>query len=153
MNCKQSTELLPEAALGGPMGDALREHLEGCPECARALAELRETLTLLDEWTAPEPSPYFDVHMQALLREEKQRQSWGRLHWLRRPVMGYAAAAALLFGVGFYSLENQHRTPAPTPAIAEKGTAVGDLQTLDQSSDLLATCDELSDSGDDNTSN
>ena len=29
-------------------------------------------MALLDEWQAPEPSPYFDVRLNARLREERQ---------------------------------------------------------------------------------
>ena len=34
------------------------------------LASLQQTMGLLDEWQAPEPSPYFATRLQARMREE-----------------------------------------------------------------------------------
>ena len=34
-------------------------------------------MALLDEWQAPEPSPYFDVRLQARLREEMAKPARG----------------------------------------------------------------------------
>ena len=42
-------------------------------------------MALLDEWQAPEPSPYFDVRLQARLREEKAAKPSGWLQWVRTP--------------------------------------------------------------------
>src|ERR1017187_6067404 len=50
---------------------------------ADALQALRSPMNLLDEWSAPEPSPFWDVRMQARLREEQQRASAGWLQWFR----------------------------------------------------------------------
>jgi len=58
----------------------------------------RQTMALLDEWKAPEPSPYFDVRLQARLREEMAKPQAGWLSWFRRPVL--AAALTVLLGVG-----------------------------------------------------
>jgi len=152
MNCKQASELLPEAAIGGALTGELETHLQDCADCQRAYDELRATFTLLDEWETPEPSPFFDVRLKARLREERLKQSWGAWHWLRRPALGYAAAAALFVGGGAYSLQTWRtgqQQPSPQ-AVVERGTAVGDLQQLDQAADLLANCDDMS--VDDNTS-
>ena len=107
-------------------------------------------MNLLDEWQAPEPSPYWDVRMQARLREEQQRASAGWLQWLRRPALSVAAALCLVVGIGVYSnrtlpgagrqsADVAHHIPAPT------GTAVSDLQYLDKNSDLLQNFDALDD--------
>jgi len=40
-------------------------------------------MNLLDEWKVPEPSPYWEVRMQARLREEQQKAASGWLQWLR----------------------------------------------------------------------
>ena len=43
----------------------------GLRRCAGKLEEFRQTMTLLDEWQTPEPSPYFDMRLQARLREKR----------------------------------------------------------------------------------
>ena len=55
-------------------------------------------MAVLDEWQVPEPSPYFDMRLQARLREEmaKPRARW--FDWFRRPVL--AAALTVLLGIG-----------------------------------------------------
>ena len=59
---------------------------------------MRATMALMDEWQAPEPSPYFDVRLQARLREEMAKPAAGWLQWFRRPVL--AAALTVMMGVG-----------------------------------------------------
>ena len=73
-------------------------HLESCAACAEKLKEIRATMTLLDEWKAPEPSPYFDMRLQARLREEMAKPPAGWMQWFRRPVL--AAALTVIMGVG-----------------------------------------------------
>ena len=139
------TEIPPE--IGG--------HLAGCSACAGKMAEFRQTMALLDEWKAPEPSPYFDMRLQARLREEmaKPQSSWAA--WFRRPVL--AAALTVLLGVGIglfftrgsgvYQPNNNEEIAgieSPT-AQAEPGTAVSDLQALDKNHDLYSDFDLLDD--------
>ena len=45
--------------------------------CAEKLKAMRATMALLDEWQVPEPSPYFDVRLQARLREEMAKAAGG----------------------------------------------------------------------------
>ena len=71
---------------------------ELCSVCTEQLKTMRSTMALLDEWQAPEPSPYFDVRLQARLREEMAKPQAGWLQWFRRPVL--AAALTVLMGVG-----------------------------------------------------
>ena len=66
-------------------------------EHAKFAEEFRQTMTLLDEWKAPEPSPYFDLRLHAHLREEMERAHAGSMHWFRRPVL---AASSLLYAAG-----------------------------------------------------
>jgi hypothetical protein len=117
------------------------------------LEEFRQTMALLDEWKAPEPSPYFDVRMQARLREEmaKPRSTW--LAWLRRPVL--AAAMTLLFAVGIglffthntgiYNRNNDEVAVVEPQVSPEPGTAVSDLQALEKNHDLYSDFDLLDD--------
>jgi anti-sigma factor RsiW len=102
MNCNQVRELLPDLAVGinTPAPDQeVDKHIASCNGCAAELRELQQTMALLDEWQAPEPSPYFDTRMQARLREEMARPQTSWLSWLRRPAWAMSLAAALFVGV------------------------------------------------------
>ena len=102
MKCNEIRELMPDLAAGLIAATPeMKAHLDSCAECAGKLEELRQTMALLDEWQAPEPSPYFDMRLQARLREEAARQPAGWLHWLRRPAL--AVSLALFMVVGVYA--------------------------------------------------
>jgi hypothetical protein len=107
-------------------------------------------MNLLDEWITPEPSPFWDVQMQARLREEQQRASAGWLQWFRRPALSVAAALSLVAGIGLYQAGRFMSAGENPPVIANRipvptGTAVADLQFLDKNSDLLQNFDALDD--------
>jgi hypothetical protein len=138
--------------------DALKEHLQTCAPCAARLQELRQTMALMDQWEAPELSPYFDTRLQARLRDEKIAEAArgrGLFAWLPRPAMAMAAALVLAVGVGIWQYDfhisgTGHLVvvePAPVQpsTSAERGTAVSDLQTLDSDNDLYADFDVLDD--------
>jgi len=153
MNCNEIRERMPDVAAGlsEPAVDE-RMHLEGCAACAERLKAMRETMALLDEWQAPEPSPYFDVRLQARLREEMAKPQVGWLAWFRRPVL--AAALTVLMGVGvglFFTrttgiyhsgFENSMSDNIGAP---EPGTAVSDLQTLEANHDMYSDFELLDD--------
>jgi len=160
MNCRHIHDQLPDVALGASLAPPeVEAHLAGCRDCADTLQALRSTMSLLDEWTVPEPSPYWDVRMQARLREEQQKTSRGWLQWLRRPALSVAAALCLVVGISVYQLghflpDRQTQQVAgkvlKTPIIVPTGTAVADLQYLDNHSDMLQNFDALDDmDGDD----
>jgi len=159
MNCKQIRELLPDLAAGMEATSSqpeVSEHISSCKDCAAHLSDLRKTMALLDEWQAPEPSPYFDTRLQARLREERRKEmarpaaAW--FHWLRRPAWAGSLAAVIFVGallVGNRSYFSQPETIATKPPSlslpVEPGTAVGDLQALDRNDDLYADFDMLDD--------
>ncbi len=151
MNCRNIHDQLPDVALGlTPAPPEIEAHLGECRECADTLQALRSTMSLLDEWQAPEPSAYWDVRMQARLREEQQRASAGWLQWLRRPALSVAAALCLVVGIGVIQMERFLQTGENPPTVAfhitaPTGTAVSDLQYLDKNSDLLQNFDALDD--------
>jgi hypothetical protein len=97
-------------------------------------------MALLDEWQAPEPSPYFDTRLQARLREEATKQPAGWWRWIRRPAMAGALALVVVAGVTVYE-----KTGGPKPDPVLPGTAVSDLQALDKNEDVYANFDELDD--------
>jgi hypothetical protein len=155
MNCNQIRELLPDLAAGiGDSTPEVKQHIASCNGCAAQLRDFQQTMALLDEWRAPEPSPYFDTRMQARLREEMARPATSWFSWLQRPAWAMSLAAvifagALTAGVGyksyFYQLE-AIKTEAPSLSVpVQPGTAVGDLQALDRNDDLYADFDVLDD--------
>ena len=161
MNCKNIREVLPDAALAATVAPEVEAHLAECPECAHTLESLRATMNLLDEWKAPEPSAYWDVRMQARLREEQQKAAVPRgwLYWLRRPALSVAAALCLVLGIGSYQavrvMQETQAPPLPAYMTPPTGTAVADLQYLEKNSDLLQNFDALDvlDGDDDANSN
>jgi anti-sigma factor RsiW len=150
MNCKELHELIPDLAAGFSTVTAeMNQHLQSCPACAGELGNMRQTMALLDEWQAPEPSPYFDTRLGARLREEKAKQPLSWLHWIRRPALAASLAAVLAVGVAGLGVRNWWHASdegiAATLVPASPGTAVGDLQALDKNNDLYADFDVLDD--------
>ena len=158
MNCNQIRELLPDLAAGMDAATPeVEKHIASCHGCAAHLRDLQKTMALLDEWQAPEPSPYFDTRLQARLSEEKREEmarpaagwlNW--LGWLQRPAWAMSLAA-LIFAAALVvsnkSYISQPETIATTPPSlglpVQPGTAVGDLQALDRNDELYADFDML----------
>ena len=139
MKCDEIRESLPDLAAGLATAEPeVNLHLHSCPQCAGELEELRKTMALLDEWKSPEPSQYFDVRLQARLREEAAKQHHGWFVWLRRPAMALSMAAVLVVGASVWWIQ-QHRVVAPTPVVV--GSAVSDLQVLDKEHEVLSDSD------------
>jgi predicted anti-sigma-YlaC factor YlaD len=142
MNCDQIRERMPEVAAGfsGPTVEE-NKHLESCEACAKQLKAMRSTMALLDEWQVPEPSPYFDVRLQARLREEMAKPQVRWMHWFRRPVL--AAALTVMLGVGVGLFVTRGRVPDEPPVAV--GSAVGDLQTLEKNHEMYSDFELLDD--------
>lgn len=112
-----------------------------------------EMMGLLDEWKAPEPSPWFDARMMARFREEVQREPQGWFARLRdrflfgntasmKPVLAGAMALLLVAGGGGY-LELAHQQSAPVIS-----ATVQDLQVLDNNDQAIQQMDQLLDGND-----
>jgi anti-sigma factor RsiW len=161
MNCNQIRELLPDLAAGMDASTPepeVEKHIASCAGCAAHLRDLQKTMALLDEWQAPEASPYFDTRLQARLREEMARPAAGWLSWLkwvRRPAWGMSLAAVIFAGALVVGIVIANKSYIETEAIATKppslglpvqpGTAVGDLQALERNDELYADFDVLDD--------
>lgn len=149
MKCEEIRERMPDVAAGFSQPTAAEgSHLATCTECAEQLKSMRVTMALLDEWQVPEPSPYFDVRLQARLREEmSKQQTGGWLHWFRRPVLAAALTVTLGIGVGlFFTGSGKHKNiTAASNISAPPGSAVSDLQTLDKNNELYSDFELLDD--------
>jgi anti-sigma factor RsiW len=150
MKCNETRELMPDLAAGlAVLTPEVKAHLDSCAECAGKLEAFRQTMSLLDEWQAPEPSPYFDVRLRARLREESAKQSAGWLQWLRKPVLAASFALVMVVSVSLLRMNSGERgnnTASPPVAVAaEPGTAVGDLQALEKNQNLYSDFDVLDD--------
>jgi hypothetical protein len=156
MECKEIHELLPDLAAGlEARTPEVETHMTSCEACTAKLHEFQQTMALLDEWQAPEPSPYFDTRLQARLREEMARPParwYERLTHsaLLRPAWVMSMAAVLFaaaIGIGNRSYFSQTETIATKPPSlglpVQPGTAVGDLQALEKNDDLYADFDVL----------
>src|SRR3954462_8819594 len=147
MKCTEIRELLPDLAAGLVVAEPeVNTHLRSCSDCAGTLAEFQKTMALLDQWVAPEPSPYFDTRLHARLREEAAKQPSSWMARLRIPALAMSIAAVLAVGATVVRLEyKQNGHPRGAVAVAEPGTAVGDLQALDKNHDVYADSDLLDD--------
>jgi hypothetical protein len=149
--CNEIRERMPEvtAGFGEFTGDETK-HFESCAACAEQLKSMRATMALLDEWQAPEPSPYFDVRLQARLREEVAKPQTGWLQWFRRPVLAAALTVLMGVGVGMFFVEGggfHHSDPEEAISVAppEPGSAVSDLQALESNHEMYSDFDLLDD--------
>jgi len=138
---------------------AVKAHVTDCADCSRELAELHSTMSLMNEWKAPEPSPFFDTRMQALLREERSSRPAGWLDRMRarllfndRAYLKPIAATALtvLMAVGgatYVGLVGHKQTQQQTSA------TVRDLQSLDNNQQVFQQLDSLDQDDDDPSAN
>lgn len=169
MNCKQAQDAMLDAA-GHPaapgMNAEYEEHLRGCAACAQAALAVRQSMALLEEWQAPEPSPYFDVRLGARLREEAARPQLTWWQWLRKPAAGMAVASLVVAAVGLFSVPSGELDPLRTGTVrvahndervAERlrhmdegpASAVADLQELERHQEMFAHFELLDDMFDD----
>jgi hypothetical protein len=150
MKCDEIREMMPDLASGlMEVTPEIGGHLAGCGACAGKLEEFKQTMALLDEWPAPEPSPYFDVRLQARLREEMAKPQVGWLGWFRRPTLAAALTVLMAFGIGLFLRNDSGIKPkdnvVATNEATQPGTAVSDLQALEKNHDLYSNFDLLDD--------
>lgn len=97
MNCRECEELIVEA-LYGELDQQSRgrfdDHVESCPDCARAFTKMRATLNVADARVRTDPGhAYWDGYWNRLTarmeREEIARRERG---WLKRLLPGLSAA-------------------------------------------------------------
>ena len=140
ITCKNVRENLMDALAEEQTSPEVLAHLRECGTCSAELDGLRKTMTLLDEWEAPEPSPYFLTRVKAHAREEQQKAPAhaGPLSWFRKPVLAATFAAVLAAGGVVLRLSVFENEPPATPQV---GTAVADIEQLDKNADVLVNTD------------
>jgi hypothetical protein len=157
-NCAGMEQKLADMLLDPQGAPAkVQTHVAECDVCQKELAELKATMGLLDEWTAPEPSPYFMTRLNARMREERETAPGGwlarRFAQLRagfaygpgshvRPLAAMALTVLLFIGGGTYLGVTDWNHPAqPTSNTA----VVHDLQLLDSNAQILDQLESISD--------
>lgn len=146
MNCEDVRENLIEllagdsAASGHAADPKIVSHVRECTSCAGELDSLRKTMALLDEWEAPEPSPYFLTRLRAHVKEEREKAPVRSsiFSWMRRPAMAVALGTLLLAGGLVYRFGGFIETTSVPP---EPGTPVADVEMLDRNHDVLVNTD------------
>jgi len=145
MKCKDVSELMPDLATGMNATIEVNDHLQTCAACAGQLAEFRQMMAVLDEWQAPEPSPYFDTRLMARVREEKAKPA-GWLYWLRKPALAVSLAVLMVMSATLIRTDGpKGQSDGPMATAVEAGTAVGDLQALDKNGDMYSDSEILDD--------
>lgn len=161
MDCTKIQEQMLDH-MSAPSAPAdLAAHMAGCADCTRLWQALQVSSAALDEFTAPEPSPYFNTRFQARLAEVKREEaakSAGIFRWLRNPLAAFhsgarvaavVAAVALAVGVGIY--ERPSPNTQNNNVATQVSPAVNDLQKLDKDEDLYADFEMLDDLQTDNS--
>jgi anti-sigma factor RsiW len=157
MNCNQARDQFLDIANSGRVSAApeVSTHLSACTDCAKLLQALQQTMSVMDEWTSPEPSPYFNTRLRARLAEVKREEATaarGVFGWLQKPAFGLPiwrpiAAGALAFALAV-SVGLQNRSNVVKPNVGtttEASAAVNDLQKLEKNQDLYSDFELLDD--------
>jgi hypothetical protein len=148
MKCNEICELLPDLAAGlDTITPEVSDHLKSCAACTGKLAEVRQTMTMLEEWRVPEPSPYFDTRLMARVREEKGQPS-GWWQWLRKPALAVSLAVLMVMSITLFRNDagfGIHGDGQVATMAAEPGSAVSDLSAMDKNSELYSDFDVLDD--------
>ena len=142
MTCNEFRDQLIDLATTQQNPAEARVHMDACASCAAELASFRHTMAALDEWAAPaDVSPYFMTRLRARVNEE-QAPARGWLAWFRNPALAVAMMLIMVLSIGLMRLGSPDEA-VKSPAVAAKGTPVGDLQYLDKNHDLLADFEVL----------
>ena len=147
MICRKVKAHLPDLLLAPKSVPAeVRAHVENCAACGKELKELEATMALMDAWTAPEVSPYFETRMAVLMREAQQGAPTGWLERMRarllfgnhmslRPLAAATLALIVLVSGGTYAGFGGFSKPKPAPVQASQ--VIKDLQSLDENAQMF----------------
>jgi hypothetical protein len=138
MNCQEVRENLIDMLTEGPADPSVTAHVRQCSACTEELESLRATMALMDEWEAPDPSPYFLTRLRAHVKEEREKtpERGSIFNWMRRPVMAMSLATVLIAGGLVYRLTIIEPQPPQPPS-----PAVTDVEALERNHDVLVNTD------------
>ncbi len=152
MKCRKIEGQLPDLLFDpGALKPSVHDHFASCADCQSQLASLRATMNLLDEWTAPEPSSYFDTRMQAKLRSAREAAPEGFWERMRAHLLfntnvhlrtAGAAALAAILAIGGGSALYVSQLPSSHPQV-EASATVRDLQALDGNAQVFQQLNAL----------
>ncbi len=148
MTCEECAENLTgllEGDLSAEEERELRLHADGCPECARALAETRLLVEALH--SLPEVAPPDDLRER--LRVIPERATPTKYVWWRRSrnvfaSVAAAAAAALLMWTGVVHYQQEAGQPT-VPMVAERTARPSDDVSEEQRVDAATDDEEAGD--------
>lgn len=151
MNCVTCRNVLPDLLLEPQAATsvAARAHMATCSACAAEFASLEATFALLDQWEAPEISPYFDQKLAVRLREEQSAPPAGWFERLRdrlqfntgrefRPALAGALALAVIAAGGGFGVSTLTH-----PREVRASATVQDLQILDRNVQTIQQVDQI----------
>ena len=149
MDCVKAQELMLDLMNGGSAPADLSAHVSICNDCTKLWQAMQVSSAALSEWTAPEPSPYFNTRFQARLAEVKREEAAapkGLFGWFShsvwRPTLAGVMTLAIVAGIGFYERPAQPNNVAGPTQVSP---AVNDLQKLDKDEDMYADFEMLDD--------
>ena len=106
MNCHHIQKRLAayqDGEIGGDERERIAAHLEGCPACRSAYAELGQAWQLLEKITEIGVSPGFERRLSARINTIPEPRSWWRVPWASWVYQAYPApamaAVVLLMGM------------------------------------------------------
>jgi hypothetical protein len=110
-NCRDKMPVLSDGTLDAGAAEAVRAHIDGCPECARDYATITSTLQALDALPSSPPTHRLRAGVMGLIETEKltlrTQAGWAasiRSAAERRGSHGLPWLRALLQGVGVCAL-------------------------------------------------
>jgi anti-sigma factor RsiW len=99
MNCHHIQKRLSayqDGEIAGKEREQIAAHLEGCPACRSAYAELGQAWQLLEKIPEIEVSPGFERRLSARINAIPEPRSWWRLSWASWVYQAYPAPVMAL---------------------------------------------------------
>ncbi len=132
MNCNDVRENLIELLTDGPADPQVKTH-SASARLHGGTCSMRKTMAVLDEWEAPEPSPYFLTRLRAHVKEEREKAPAAKCLAGCAVRCWRLSLATVLAGAGL-----GYRLIMATPP--DNG-AVADIESLDKNHDLIIDTD------------
>lgn len=124
MNChdREKLFLYVHQMLGPAEAEEVRLHLALCADCQEAVSEYQKLDAALDEWSAPEPSLWFDARLRARMAASEKEES-GFLGFGRLRVLAVSLLSVILIVTGFITFR-EHRAQESARSVASRSLPV-----------------------------